>query len=464
MQESQTNLAWDVLLDLDGHSGSLSDRLTAALRDAIRDGRLPHGTALPPSRTLAAELDVSRWTVTRAYGQLVAECYLQARTGSATRVRWTPEPPSQVQPARRPPGAIPYDLVPGRPDLRAFPRRRWLHALGSAAQTASYAELDYPEPGGAHRLRTTLAGYLNRVRGAAADAGSVHVCFGAAQGMLRICTALRASGHTAIAVEDPGPTRLWQAARLAGLTLVPVPVDEHGLVVDAVTGYPGLRAVCVGAAHQCPLGPALAPHRRAALLEWARQVDGIVVEDDYDAEFRYDRPAVATMQGMAPNRVALLGSVSRTLGPSVGIGWLVAPPPWTRALHEDDQLLLMPPVLNQLALAMMLETGSYDRHLRAARSRFRARRGRLVAALSRIPGCTVRSAEAGLHVLLELPAGRDPGAIVAAAHRYGLDTGYLDEFRIRPDPDAPATLVLGYANLADTAVDEAVAILARTIG
>jgi GntR family transcriptional regulator/MocR family aminotransferase len=281
--------------------------------------------------------------------------------------------------------------------------------------------------------------------------------------MLRICAALRASGHTAIAVEDPGPTRLWQAARAAGLTLVPVPVDGDGMVVSTLDGHPGVRAVCVGAAHQCPLGPALAPHRRAWLLDWARRVDGLIVEDDWDAEFRYDRPAVATVQGMQPHRVALLGSVSRALGPSVGVGWLVAPPQWTVTLHGDDELLLMPPVLNQLALAELLESGAYDRHLRAARSRFRARRGRLLQALRRIPGCPVRGADAGLHVLLELPAGCDAAAVVAAAYRRGLQISGLDDFRIRPDPDAAPALVLGYGNLADAAVEDAVDALRATI-
>ncbi len=463
MRDAPTKLAWDVLLDLAGYRGGVADRLTTALRDAIRDGRLPHGTALPPSRTLAAELNLSRSTVTRAYGQLVAECYLEARTGSATRVRWTAEPVRRPPAPRRPPAAIPYDMELGRPDLRAFPRRQWLRALGEAAQTASYAELDYPEPGGVQRLRTVLAGYLNRVRGAALEPGSVHVCFGAAHGMLRICSALRDSGHTAIAVEDPGPARLWHAARLAGLALVPVPVDGDGMVVSALADHPEVRAVCVGAAHQCPLGPALAPHRRAALLDWARRVDGLIVEDDWDAEFRYDRPAVATVQGMQPQRVALLGSVTRALGPAVGIGWLAAPPQWTVTLHDDDRLRLMPPALNQLALAAMLESGAYDRHLRASRSRFRARRGRLLRALDRIPGCTVRGADAGLHVLLELPAGCDAAAVVSAAFRQGLHVADLDNFRIRADPGAAPALVLGYGNLADAAVEDAVAVLRRTI-
>jgi GntR family transcriptional regulator / MocR family aminotransferase len=461
--ESQTNLGWDVLLDLTAHRGALSDRLTAAIRAAIRDGRLPHHTALPPSRDLATELGVSRWTVTKAYGQLVAECYLEARTGSATRVRWVPEPAEVARVPRKPPTAIAYDLRSAQPDLRAFPRQRWLAALGVAAQTASYAELDRPEPGGTERLRTVLAAYLNRVRGAAAQPDLVNICFGAGQAMLRICSALRDDGHTTIAVEDPGPTRLWEAAVLAGLTLVPIPVDEHGLVASTLDEHPEVRAVCVGAAHQFPMGQVLAPHRRAALLEWARRVDGLIVEDDYDAEFRYDRPATAAMQGMEPRRVALVGSVSKTLGPAVGIGWAVTPSRWTATLRTDDQLLMMPTSLNQLALAAMLESGSYDRHLRAARSRFRARRTAFVKALDLIPHCTVSGAEAGLHVLLDLPVTCDAAAVRDAAVKRGLQTCAVDEFRIRPDPDGRQVLALGYGNLADSAIGDAVRILAETI-
>jgi GntR family transcriptional regulator/MocR family aminotransferase len=282
--------------------------------------------------------------------------------------------------------------------------------------------------------------------------------------MLRICTALHAAGHTALAVEDPGPTRLWQAAILAGLQLVPIDVDADGLVVEQLADHPQVRAVLVGAAHQCPTGVVLAPHRRAQVLRWARDVDGLIIEDDYDAEYRYDRPATATFQGMEPRRVALIGSVSRTLGPAVGIGWAVTPPRWTSPIRHDDFLRLMPPVLNQLALAVMLESGAYDRHLRAARARFRARRAVLLDRLAMdLPDCRVRAAEAGLDILLELPAGRDAWLAVVAARKRGLLCSTLNAFRMRPARQAAPTIVLSYGNLADSAVGEAVGILADAI-
>jgi GntR family transcriptional regulator/MocR family aminotransferase len=282
--------------------------------------------------------------------------------------------------------------------------------------------------------------------------------------MLRICTALRGAGHTAVAVEDPGPIRLWQAAILAGLRLVPIDVDADGLVVEQLADHPEVRAVLVGAAHQCPTGVVLASHRRAEVLRWARRVDGLIIEDDYDAEFRYGRPAIATFQGMEPRRVALIGSVSRSLGPAVGIGWAVIPPQWTSPIRHDDLLRLMPPVLNQLALAVMLESGAYDRHLRAARTRFRVRRAVLLDRLATdLPECRVRAAEAGLDILLELPANRDAWLAVVAARKRGLLCSTLNAFRMRSAPEAAPTIVFSYGNLADGAIGEAVGILADVI-
>jgi GntR family transcriptional regulator/MocR family aminotransferase len=463
---AQTNLAWETLFDLSatGH-GPLHTRLTAAIRSAIRSGRLPLGAALPPSRTLAADLGVSRWIVTQAYGQLVTEGYLTGRTGSATRVSWSPEPdhtPIPRQQARQAPPR--YDLDPGRSDLRAFPRRKWVEAVRTAAETVPFDQLNYSEPGGHPRLRAVVADHLNRSRGAAAHAATVSIYSGAAQSLLQLARALAAAGHTRIGMEDPGSERHMQAVRTGGLEPVPLPVDDDGLVVDALAEHPDLRAVCVSAAHHPATGCVFAPHRRAALLDWARRVDGLVVEDDYDAEFNYDRPAPPTMQGTEPDRVALLGSMSKALGPTVGIGWVVAPRRWVDAVRSSHEIPLLPPILNQVALAHFMESGAYDRHLRASRLRFRARRAALVAALARqLPDCRVSGAEAGLHILLDLPAGTDAAAAVVEARRRYLAVCNLDEMRFHPEPDNPA-LLLGYSNLNDSVVDEAVAVLAGVIG
>ncbi len=461
MPESQTNLSWDVLLDLSGPDvGPRHERLARALRSAIRDGVLPLGSALPPSRALAADLACSRWLVTQAYAQLVAEGYLEARTGAATRVLWSPEregrPPrtsSATAPAPR------YDLAPGLPDLRAFPRRRWADALREALNTMPHTEFGVPPRGGHPRLRAVVAEYLRRCRGASTTPRDVTICAGVTEGVTGVCRALAAAGVTSIAVEEPSWGRTRQAVAAAGLTVVPVPVDEDGVRVDLLHG---VRAVVVTPAHQFPTGTVLAPARRAALVAWARDVDGLVLEDDYDADFRYDRRPVGTVQGMAPAHVALFGSVSKTLSPALGIGWHVLPPAWAEPFRAANPAAATPPVVDQLAFAAFVEQGGYDRQLRAVRLRYRARRDALVAALAtHLPDSRITGVAAGLHLLLHLPGSPDTGALVRRAAAEGLNLVDLNTYRDEHSDDP--TLVLGYGNLADGAVLPAVALLASLL-
>jgi GntR family transcriptional regulator/MocR family aminotransferase len=357
-----------------------------------------------------------------------------------------------------------YDLKQGQPDLRAFPRRAWVQAIRVAAETTSFDQLDYSESGGHPRLRTVIAEHLNRSRAAAAQPGMVCVYSGAGQSLLQVSRALAAAGHTRIGVEDPGSDRHWQAARSAGLDLVPLPVDDDGVIVERLADHPGLRAVCVSPAHHPAIGCVLAPHRRTALVEWARRTDGLIVEDDYDAEFSYGRSVPGTIQGLDPDRVALLGSMSKSLGPAVGIGWVVAPRRWVTAVRSAQEIELLPSTLNQVALAQLMESGAYDRHLRTSRLRFRARRVALMTALERtMPGARIHGAEAGLHVMLELPTGTDTAALVSEARRRDLRLCNLDDMRLRPRPEQPG-LLLGYGNVLDSVIDEAVAVLADVIG
>jgi len=479
----RVTLAWDALVDVDVVGpGPLHERLTRALRQAIRDGRLPPGAALPPSRTLAANLGCSRWVVTQAYGQLVAEGYLTARTGSATRVReleptstsGTPRVGAPAAPgaggtgAR--PGSLPprpertfrLDFAPGLPDLRAFPRRRWVEAVRSQLATLPYTELGYPPEGGCARFRWVLADYLRRCRGAQVDGDDVTCCAGVADGVARLARCLREAGIRRIAVEDPGWTRLRQTLERVGLETVGVPVDDRGIRVDELVRL-DVRAVLVTPAHQFPTGVVLAPERRTALLTWAREVDGLVLEDDYDAEFRYDRRPVGTLQGTDPERVALFGSLSKTLSPAVGLGWMVTPPRWTRALRTSEVGQTQPSVLQQLAFAHFVETGGYDRHLRSVRQRYRHRRDALVAALrTRLPECAIAGVAAGLHIVLHLPPAASAATVVKNAADAGVRVADLDTYRIHPDPTSPG-LVLGYGNLPDSAVDEAVRLLAMAV-
>ncbi|MBB4910808.1 MocR-like pyridoxine biosynthesis transcription factor PdxR [Actinophytocola algeriensis] len=458
---SQTNFAWATLLDVGPPaSGRLHDRLAQALRTVIRDGRLAEGAALPPSRALAEELGCSRWVVTEAYGRLTAEGYLAARVGSATRVSWVPDVAPHPEPPRGP--ATPpvrYDLSPGLPDLRAFPRRRWAEAVRAVVDSAVHHDLGLPDPAGHAAARTTVAQYLRRSRGAAAHPSSVIICAGITDGLDRSCRALRAEGITDVAVEHPGWPRLRDAATSAGLRVHPVPVDENGLCVDDLARTPA-RAVVVGAAHQFPTGTVLSPARRARLVRWAQDVDGFVVEDDYDAEFRYDHHPVAVMQGMAPGRVFLLGSVSKTLSPALGVGWLVAPGAMAAALRAANPVAAAPPVLDQLALATFIDRGWYDAHLRAARRRYRTRRDLLVRTLTElIPDGRAAGTAAGLHILLHLPDGTDTRAVVRAAAAAGLSVSDLDDYRTERSADAGRALVLGYGNIGDTEIPSAVALL-----
>ncbi len=460
--KKQTNLAWATLLDLDGTTGPLHERLTRALRTAIRSGRIPECSALPASRTLAGDLGCSRWAVTEAYAQLGAEGYVQSRTGSATLVRSTQEdtPAQPPAPLRRTAPPIRYDLAPGLPDLRAFPRRRWLDALRTASDAMPYDDLGPPEPAGHPRLRRIVAEYLQRSRGASATADDVVITSGATDGAVRIAGVLAAEGQTRIAVEDPGWTRLRDAIGRAGLAPAAVPVDADGLVVEAIP--PQVRAVLLTPAHQFPTGVVLAPHRRTALVEWARRVDGVVLEDDYDAEFRYDRRPVGTVQGSDPSRVVLLGSLSKTLVPALGLGWMVIPQRLVPARRTSAEWPAPVPVLDQLAFASLIETGAYDRQLRSVRRSYLARRDALVDALGRLlPGCAISGVAAGLHLVLALPPGTDAPAVVRRAAAHGLRVTDLAGYRIRP-VDRPA-LVLGYGNLAEATVEAAVTVLAAAV-
>jgi GntR family transcriptional regulator/MocR family aminotransferase len=465
MPQSQTNLAWDVLLDLGQPAdGPLHERVTQALRGAIRDGRIGEGRALPPSRKLATDLGCSRWAVTEAYSQLVAEGYLEARTGSATRVRWSSDQaPNDRRSTSGQPPAPRFDLVPGLPDLRAFPRRRWADAVRSEATTVPFIELGYPPHNGHPRLRRLLAEYLRRSRGTSASAQDVILCTSVTDGVRRICHALRADGITAVGCEEPGWTRLRDVIRAAGLTPVPIRTDSSGLRVDELAEQVGLRAVLTTPAHQFPRGTVLVPERRAALLRWARQVDGVILEDDYDAEFRYDRRPVATVQGMDPSRVILLKSLSKMLSPALGIGWIVAPPRWAEHLRGASPPGSQPPTLDQLAFATLLESGAYDRHLRACRQRYRARRDALVQALvDHLPGNPVSGIAAGLHLVLRLPDTVDTAAVVAAAASRSVRAADLAGYHATQNFDGHG-LVLGYGNLADNAVDDAVRLLGAAI-
>jgi len=475
--QSNPRLAWDTVLDLGDDDAPLVARLERAVRDAVHGGRVPAGAALPPSRALADTLGVSRWVVTEVYAQLVAEGFCEARVGSGTRIaagaaaHAVPKRPAPGAPGAsvEPAGRARLDLAPGVPDLRHVPRSAWLRALRDALADAPDSDLAAPDPAGHPATRAAVVDYLARARSTCASSDDVLVTHGAADGMARLARALRSAGHRALLVEDPSWGRLRDVARDAGLVPVPVPVDAGGVVVDALVAAgvrTGARAALVTPAHQFPTGAALAPERRDALVSWARAVDGLVIEDDYDAEFRYDRRPVAALQGHDPGRVALLGSLSKTVSPAFGLGWTVLPPRWRERLgpHAGGPA---PSTIDQLALGRFLTDGAYERHLRAARGRFRTRRAALLDALATaLPGLPVSGLAAGLHVVVGLPDGVPAAAVVRAAAARDVAVADVRRYRVTAAPvaGAPAeALVVGYGNLADARVGEAVAGLAAAL-
>jgi GntR family transcriptional regulator/MocR family aminotransferase len=316
-----------------------------------------------------------------------------------------------------------------------------------------------------------VAAHLRRARIVSGPDGAVVLTRGAADGMSRIAAALADAGHTHLLVEDPSWAPLRDVAAGAGLTPVPVPVDDAGISTDrlrAAADRTGARAVLLTPAHQFPLGAVLSDDRRAAVLAWAREVDGLVIEDDYDAEFRYDRRPVPALQGLDPDRVVLLGSTSKTLAPAFGIGWMVVPERWRAAVLEVSVRrgpTPGPATLDQLTLARFVADGAYARYLRAARTRYARRRAALLAALGReLPGAVVGGIAAGMHVTVDVARvglpGVDPAAVDAAAVvREGAarEVALVDVRRYQAAPSARSTvLVVGYGNLADARLEEAV--------
>ena len=452
----------DVLLPaLHRDGGGLGRQLEVAVRDAIRTGRLREGERLPPSRTLARELRVSRNVVLEAYAQLVAEGYLEARTRAGTHVR-----AGAVQPAQ-PVGQTGaerwrYDLRPGVPDVGRFPRSEWARALARAARSVPLSDLEYGDPSGVEALRAALAVHLRRVRGVIVEPERIVVCSGVAQALRLANAFLVEQGVTVLAAEDPSHPEPRAFAEADGLRVTAVPVDEGGVDTAAVDAS-GAGAVHLTPAHQFPLGVVLAPDRRAELAAWAQDRGGWILEDDYDAEFRYDREPVGAVQGLAPERTIYAGSVSKTLAPGLRLGWLVAPPDAARrlaALKRSSDL--GSPAIDQWALAGLLESGVYERHVRRLRLRYRRRRDALVEAVARhLPDARLRGVAAGVHAVLELPRGAEEGRVTEAAGRRSLRLLPLGLYVV-DRPRAPA-VVLGYGRVHESAIDDAIRSLAAAV-
>jgi GntR family transcriptional regulator/MocR family aminotransferase len=404
--------------------------LERALREAILSGRLGEGAKLPATRALAADLGLARGTVVEAYEQLAVEGFIVTRPGAAARVGAAPATfagAGDADDPRRPPR---HDLRVGSPDVSAFPRDAWLRAMRTALRETPDFALAASDPRGEPRLRAALAEQLGRARGVVATPDRVLVCSGFSQGFSLLCRALQSRGARRIGIEDPCPPYYPEIARNAGLEVVPVPVDDEGALPPPMP----LDAILVTPAHQFPLGATMSAGRRAGLLEWARASGALVVEDDYDGEFRYDRSPVGALQGLDPSRVAYAGTASKTLAPALRLGWLVLPPDLVDAVTTlkelDDRHA---PVLEQVALAALIEAGGFDRQVRRMRARYRRRRDALIEMLGPRPALGVA---AGLHAVVPV---EDLAAVLAAAAERSLALSTLDEF----GSGEPA-LVVGY--------------------
>ena len=434
----------------------LGSQLERELREAIRSGRLGTGERLPSSRALAGKLGVSRGLVLDCYQQLQAEGYLTTRTGSATRVAagayLQPAPPVPAAP----PSRLAVDFRPGLPDLSSFPRRDWLWALREAAREAPTGAFGYGDPRGSAALREVLAAYLRRVRGAVADPERLVICSGFAQGLNLILRALARQGVRRVAVEDPGDLDQPAIAARAGLQAVPVRVDQEGVDVASLAASDA-RAVVLTPAHQSPTGVVLAAQRRQALVAWTNERDATIIEDDYDAEFRYDREPVGAVQGLAPDRVALLGTVSKSLAPAMRLGWIVCPAALAEAIaHEKDLDDRGSPWLDQLALATLVQSGRYDRHLRRMRASYARRRATLVNALTEhAPQVELHGLAAGFHAVAHLPDSLSEPAVVSAAGARSIGLYGMSRYR-SSGATSPPQLVLGFGNLREGAIAQGI--------
>ena len=461
-------------------AGGRADWLARQLRLAVSDGRLPVGTRLPASRVLAAELGVSRGVVTEAYQRLSEDGHVAGRGRAGTTVVAAPAAPAPVPPPAGPADLLPpadlfradpgvaifdsmraaaarIDLSPGLPDLAAFPRAAWLRAERAVLDRLAPADLAYGDPQGTPALRQAVAGWLARTRGIRADPAEVIIVAGVSQAIGLLSQVLRADGRTAVAVEEPGSLGVRQHLRNWRLDTPPVAVDAEGLRVDRLRAT-GARAVMVTPAHQFPTGVVLSGPRRHELMQWARD-GGLIIEDDYDAEHRYDRPPVPALRAMLAGHVCYTGSVSKLLAPALRLGWVLPPPQYRTAIMTAKRNAdLGNAALPQLVLARLIDSGELERQLRFLRRRHRRRRDAMIEAIgTHLPDAVVHGAAAGLHLMITFAeAGFADTDLAAAALARGVKVQPLSwHSQLRREPG----LILGYAARPPAEIAEAVAIL-----
>jgi GntR family transcriptional regulator / MocR family aminotransferase len=435
--------------------------LVTALRDGVRSGRLATGTMLPPSRSLAGDLGLARNTVAEAYADLVAEGWLASRQGAGTWVVNTRDVRSPKRPSRTP-GQPVHNLMPGSPDVAAFPRSAWLASARRALTAAPNEALRSGDPRGRSELREALAEYLGRARGVRTSPDAIVICAGTRNAVELLARVFRPRGP--IAVEAYGLYLFRDAIAAMGVSTTPVGVDEDGAKVDELASL-DVGAALLTPAHYFPHGVALHPSRRTAVIDWARRTDGYLLEDDYDGEFRYDRQPVGAVQGLDPQRVAYLGSVSKSLSPALRLGWMALPDdlidPVIAAIGGQQFYVS---AIDQLTMADFIACGQYDKHIRRMRNSYRRRRDTLVERL-RPFDVRISGMSAGLHLLLLLPDGTEH-ELMRRAGEAGIALAGLCRLR-HPlaGPDVPAAdgVVVNFGAPADHAFGAAIDALCEVL-
>ena len=432
--------------------GTLRSQVECALRRAVGSGRLSPEGALPSSRVLARDLGVSRGVIVGAYEQLIAEGFLVSRprglTAAAPKLRRLARNVEGDAPARG------QDFKPGVPDVREFPRREWSRATRSALRAVSDRDLGYGDVRGSQLLRTRLAEYLGRARAVDTSPAQVLICAGVTQALGLAARALVASGIRCVAVEDPSQPDVRLILAAAGASVVTVPVDDQGLVVADLMNT-AASAVIVTPAHQFPTGCILSAQRRRELVAWARLRRGYVIEDDYDAEYRYDRTPVGAMQGLAPDRVVYTGSTSKILAPGLRLGWMCLPPALlTTAVAAKRIADLGSPSIDQLVYAEFIASGGLDRHLRRMRGLYRARRDALVRILAASTPWTVEGIAAGLHLVATVSSATEESKVVNGAVARGVVLHPISKYRHEPSRRMKHGLVLGYGQFTETEIEK----------
>jgi GntR family transcriptional regulator/MocR family aminotransferase len=453
----------DLHLELAGPGKARS--LEAALRAAIRDARLAPGTRIPSSRTLAADLGLSRNTVAAVFDLLVAEGWLQAKTGAGTWVSARPGPAAAAA-AEAPPASLPrFDLRGGVPNPGLFPRQNWSSAMRRVITDSAASDFGYSHPQGVPALRSALADYLARTRGTRSSAESVLVAPGFGDLLAIACRALVAAGARRVAVEEYGHDVHRRIIEAAGLRVAPVAVDADGIVVTDLQSADA-DAVLVTPAHQFPTGVPLAAHRRRELVQWAERSGALVLEDDYDGEFRFDRRSIGALQALAPQQVLYLGTASKSLAPALGLAWGIVPERMLAALLEQRELAgSRSDGITQLTLAEFMRSTAYDRHLRRVRSTYRLRREAVEAACESLSSeCRISGLPAGLHCLLELPRCADEEAISSRALELGVLFHGLSSYLPREwQSNRGPAMVIGYGAPPDHRFDDAIAAALRAV-